>query len=146
MEDTVRSAPAPVQEQLVLFKDKILVYHNDLKVHREKQKRLTAMLKESLTEDDEYRMLLEEQTQVKVKLDARLKKLMADPELIKLNDDIEHGKQEGKDIQQTLSDYLESYHKKSGEYSFEDNDGTKIVIKRKFSMKKTTTKRGRRNK
>jgi len=146
MVETVMSAPAPVEQQLVLFKDKIFQFHEDLQVQKQKVKRINDMIKDGLTEDDEYRRLAEEVHQATIKMEARKKQLMADPEMIKLNDEAEHAKMESRDLQGTLSSYLESYAHKSGNFYLEDKDGARININRKFSMKKVNTKKAVFNK
>ena len=98
-------------------------YLMDLEKLQQQVKEQGQMLKDGLENDAEYAACLEKAKTVNKEKKTIQDKLMQEPSLALLNSKVKDLKEEVKDVQQGLSDYLQQYFQQSGLRQITGTDG-----------------------
>ena len=98
-------------------------YLMDLEKLQQQVKEQGQMLKDGLENDAEYAACLEKAKTVNKEKKPIQDKLMQEPSLALLNSKVKDLKEEAKDVQQGLSDYLQQYFQQSGLRQITGTDG-----------------------
>lgn len=109
-------------------KNLVIAKMEQLEAIRFRRRNEKERLEMAMMQDEEYKKLMSTSKQDKLKLKVAKERLLNNPEIYEMKDNIKEMNREYNEVKQDISDYLVTFEQSTGQLSFMHPEGDKVEI------------------